>query len=520
MSSPCTKLDRLEQIHRVIVTAEQMRSIEQRLFDAGMPVAALMEKVAERLSDRIISLYPSPCKIGILVGSGHNGGDSLVVARELHLRAYEVRLCCPFSRFKDLTANHLQYAKSLGIPCETEIESLRSSDFLIDGLFGFGLTRSLEAPISSIVDHINEWDLPIISVDLPSGLHTDTGRPLGTAIRATHTLCLGLWKLGLLQDWALEFVGQAELIDFDIPLADITAVLGESPQIQRITSTWAMSALPLTRPASTHKYKMGHLLLICGSRRYAGGALLSGLGARSSGVGMLSIAVPESLKPMLSSHLPEALIIGCPETESGGIAQLPNLELSRFDATACGPGLTLDAMTIVQQVLMSDRAIVLDADGLNALSELGTVPTLQKRQAETILTPHLGEFKRLFSDLEIECRATAVQQAAKSTGAIVLLKGARIAIASPQEQVRINPESTPALARGGSGDVLTGLLGGLLAQSIAAQHQTSLLDLTQSAAWWHAEAGILAAQNRTELGVDAHTLTQFLIPALVAHRQK
>ena len=508
----------VEQIDRVIVTAEQMRSIESRLFAAGMPVAALMEKAAGKLSDRIVSLYSSPCKVGVIAGSGHNGGDALVVARELHFRGYEVRLCCPFSHLKELTESHLRYAKSLGISCESEPDSLRSSDFLIDGLFGFGLTRSLEDPISSIIDRVNEWQLPIVSLDLPSGLHTDTGHALGTAIRATHTLCLGLWKLGLLQDWALEFVGQADRIDFDIPLADITAVLGDSPTIQRVTSNWALSALPLSRPASTHKYKMGHLLLVCGSRRYAGGALLAGLGARSSGVGMLTIAVPESLRLMLSSHLPEALIVGCPETESGAIAHLPNLDLSEFNAIACGPGLTLDARSIVQQILASDRAIVLDADGLNALSQFGTIPTLQKRQAATILTPHLGEFKRLFPDIASDCRATAVQKAAKSTGAIVLLKGARVAIADPQGQVRLNPESTPALARGGSGDVLTGLLGGLLAQNLAAERRASLLNLTQSAAWWHAQAGILAAQNRTELGVDAHTLTQFLIPALTLDR--
>jgi ADP-dependent NAD(P)H-hydrate dehydratase / NAD(P)H-hydrate epimerase len=511
-----SSLTRLEQLSRIIVTADQMRSIENRLFDAGMPVAALMEKVAGRLSDRIAERFPA-CKVGILVGSGHNGGDALVVARELHFRGYGVRVCYPFSRFKDLTAAHFQYVKSLGIPCNLDVETLRSCDLLIDGLFGFGLTRSIEDPILSLINQVNKWHIPTISIDLPSGLHTDTGRSLGTAIRATYTLCLGLWKLGLLQEPALEFVGKAELIDFDIPLADIFAILGETPPIQRVTPSWAISALPLTRPASTHKYKMGHLLLICGSNRYAGGALLTGLGGRSSGVGMLSIAVPNSLKPMLSSHLPEALIIGCPETESGAISNL-DLDLSKFDAIACGPGLTLDAAEIVQQVLDSDRPLVLDADGLNALSEIGA-ETLQKRQAATILTPHLGEFKRLFPEINLECRVSAVQEAAEETGAIVLLKGARIAIADAQGKVRINPESTPALARGGSGDVLTGLLGGLLAQHLAAQNQTSLLDLTQSAAWWHAQAGILAAQTRTELGVDAHTLTQFLIPALVQHQK-
>lgn len=516
---------RLEQIHRMVVTAAEMRSIEGQIFAAGMPVAALMEKVAGRIVDRIVALYPiaSTQKVGILVGPGHNGGDALVVARELHFRGYDITVCCPVTRLKELTDSHFQYVKRLGIPCHSEIEPLQHCDLLIDGLFGFGLERSLTEPLASIVDQINQWQCPIVSIDVPSGLHTDTGHALGTAIRATHTLCLGLWKLGLLQDHALEYVSDAELIDFDIPLTDIQAVLGETPTIQRVTPKWALSALPLHRPASTHKYKMGHLLVICGSRRYAGGALLTGLGARASGAGMVSIAVPASLKPMLSTHLPEALVIDCPETDSGAIAELPsslNLEPSSFHAIACGPGLTLEALSIVEQVLASDCPLVLDADGLNALAQLGTIPTLQNRQAPTVLTPHLGEFKRLFPDLSVETdRTLAVQQAAQQSGAIVLLKGARILISDSQGHTRINPESTAALARGGSGDVLTGLLGGLLAQDFAASSRSPLLDIVQSAAWWHAQAGILAAQTRTELGVDAHTLTDFLIPAVQRQAQ-
>ena len=518
--------NRLEQLQRVVVTAAQMRSIEQRMFEAGMPIAALMEKVAGRIALRVQELYPrdSMGRVGILVGPGHNGGDALVVARELHFQGYKVALCCPISRLKDLTDHHLHYLQSLGIPCHPTIEPLQECDFLIDGLFGFGLERSLVGSVSTLVDQVNEWHHPCVSIDLPSGLHTDTGQVLGTAIRATHTLCLGLWKLGLIQDGALEYVGQAELVDFDVPLADVFAVLGDTPLIQRVTPAWAIAALPLARPASTHKYKMGHLLLICGSRRYAGGALLTGLGARASGVGMLSIAVPESLKPMLSAQLPEALVIGCAETESGAIAQLPSslMPLS-FDAIACGPGLTTEATSIVQHVLSSECPLVLDADGLNILAQQGTIPTLQNRQAPTVLTPHLGEFKRLFPEIaeNMDCRATAVREAAHQTRAIVLLKGARVAVASPppnnsesQGMVRINPDSTPALARGGSGDVLTGLLGGLVAQNRAARSSTPLIDVVQSAVWWHAQAGCLAAQERTVLGVDAHTLTDFLIPAV------
>ncbi|MGM3305877.1 NAD(P)H-hydrate dehydratase [Anabaena sp. WFMT] len=505
---------------QVIVTAAQMRDIEGRIFAAGMPVAALMEKVARLISDRLQAIIPQGQCVGILVGPGHNGGDALVVARELHFRGYQVLIYQPFTKLKELTSQHFQYAQTLGIPCYQELEELPSCDFLVDGLFGFGLEREITEPIASAINHFNEWNQPIFSIDLPSGLHTDTGEVLGTAIRANHTFCLGLWKQGLLQDQALAYIGKAELVDFDIPLADIHAVLGDVIKVKRITAKTALATLPLPRPPVTHKYREGHLLLICGSRRYAGGAILTGLGARASGVGMLSIAVPESIKPLLVSHLPEALIIGCPETETGAIAQLQlpdNNDLSSFSIIACGPGLTKDAMPIVQQVIASEVPLILDADALNILAQLGTIPTLQQRQAATVLTPHTGEFHRLFPDIPYTNRVNAVQTSAEQTGAVILLKGARTAISNPQGVVWINSESTPALARGGSGDVLTGLMGGLLAQ--VTNQQTTIEDVVATAAWWHSQAGILAAAERTELGVDAFTLTQYLIKVLLVWNQ-
>jgi ADP-dependent NAD(P)H-hydrate dehydratase / NAD(P)H-hydrate epimerase len=506
---------RSAQLQQAVVTAQQMSEIESRIFAAGMPVAALMEKVAGQLSQRIQALYPrSHQRVGVLVGPGHNGGDALVVARELHLNGYEVVIYQPFSRLKDLTAQHANYAKSLGIPIDSQIESIKNCDLLIDGLFGFGLTRSLEGDIAAAVDQINQWSIPVLSIDLPSGLHTDTGAVLGTAIRATRTFCLGLWKLAFLQDSALEYVGLAEWLDFGIPLADVEAVLGRSFPLQRITREMAIAPLTVARPASTYKYKQGHLLLIAGSRQYLGAALLTALAARASGVGMLSIAVPDSAKLVLMAQVPEALTIGCPEDETGAIARLPeSTDLSTYSAIACGPGLTRNAESVVKQVLTSPTPLILDADGLNVVSQLGTIPTLSQRQAFTALTPHLGEFKRLFPDLaKQDDRITALRTAAQHSQSTVLLKGARTAVANPQGTIWFNPDSTPALARGGSGDVLTGLIGGLVAQ--AALSNSSLEAMVNSAAWWHAQAGILAAQERTELGVDAHTLTQYLIPAL------
>ncbi|MEM7553103.1 MAG: NAD(P)H-hydrate dehydratase [Cyanobacteria bacterium P01_A01_bin.84] len=507
-------------VSQFVVTAAQMRDIEGRIFAAGMPVAALMEKVAGLIFRRIIDIFPLSSqysRVGILVGPGHNGGDGVVVARELYLRGYEVCIYHPFYKSKELTSRHLEYTQSLGIPCSQSIKSLQDCHFLVDGLFGFGLERPITSNLAGDIEDINQWEKPVVSIDLPSGINTDTGEVLGTAIRATHTLCLGLWKQGLLQEHVLDYMGEAELIDFGIPIADIEAILEKFPSIKRITKNIVTATLPLPRPLTTHKYKQGHLLLICGSKRYAGGAILTALGSRASGVGMLSVAVPESIKPLLVAQIPEAIIIGCPETETGAIADIPfpeNTNFNSFSAIVCGPGITTNATSIVEQVLKSNKSLVLDADGLNILAEMGTSSTLQKRQADTILTPHTGEFARLFPNINDvkQDRISATQKAAIQSGAVVLLKGARTVIAHPQGNTWINTESTPALARGGSGDILAGLIGGLLAQSIS--RQVSVDAIVATSAWWHAQAGILAASERTELGVDAFTLTQYLLPVI------
>ena len=507
----------MTNLEQVIVNAEQMRAIEERVFAAGMPVAALMEKAAGLCAARIQALYPdSDLRVGVIVGPGNNGGDALVVARELHLQGYQVALFRPLDQLKDLPAKHAEYAECLGIPGYEKIDALHNCELIIDGLFGFGLTRPLEGALAEAVKQLNEWNIPVVSIDLPSGIHTDTGEALGTAVRATYTLCLGLWKRAFFQDWALEYIGSAERLDWGVPPMDVWSIISDPPPLQTINQTVAEQYLPLSRPPVTHKYKQGHLLVICGSRRYSGGALLTGLGARASGVGMLSMAVPETIKPIMVGHLPEALTIGCPETESGAIAALVEqaCEFDSYAAIACGPGLTLDAKPILQQVLEAECPLVLDADGLNILAELDPIPTLAKRQAPTVLTPHPGEFKRLFPDIlnPNGDRIEAVQQAAKQSGAIVLYKGSRTAIAHPGGAVWLVGNSTPALARGGSGDVLTGLIGGLIAPKRTSRQPLEATVAT--AAWWHAQAGIMAAQERTEMGVDAHTLSRYLIPVL------
>ena len=499
----------------IIVSAKQMQDIEGQIFDRGMPVAALMEKAAGLCFKNITDLYPlsKVSHVGVIAGPGHNGGDALVVARELSLVGYRVKVYRPITKLKDLTASHARYVASLDIPFSEEIDPLEECQLIIDGLFGFGLTRPLEGKIAEAVNKLNSWCKAVVSIDLPSGINTDTGEVLGTAVRATHTLCLGLWKQAFFQDEALEYIGKAVKIDFGITEADVRAIIPEENLVQQITPQLARQFLPLPRPLVTHKYQQGSLLLICGSRRYGGAAILNALGARASGVGMLSVAVPESLRQLVISQLPEALVISCPETPSGAIDSLPlsDEELAKFDIIGGGSGITSDAQPIVERILNCNCPLVLDADALNIVSQSSDniQDTLHTTAGIRIMTPHLGEFKRLFPEIEHpENRLQIAQQAAKHSNAIVLLKGAKTIIAHPNNSVWIVPESTPALARGGSGDVLTGLISGLVAQQKG--NPAHIFNTVAVAAYWHARAGIKAADERTQLGVDAFTLSSYL----------
>jgi ADP-dependent NAD(P)H-hydrate dehydratase / NAD(P)H-hydrate epimerase len=489
-----------------IVTIAQMQAIESRMFAAGMPVAALMEKASSLIAHRLQQLFPSPCRVGIVFGVGHNGGDALVIARELHFWGYQVLIYTPGNGFKDLTTQHYQYALSLGIPRVAEVSDLQGCDLIVDGLFGYNLDRLMNSSPINIITEINNLQIPIVSIDLPSGIHADSGEVLGAAIQASYTFCLGLWKWAFAQDRALPYMGQMELLGFDIPAADIQAVLGAS-SIQMMTRSQADRYLPHQRPVVTHKYRQGHLLLVVGSWQYAGAAILAGLGAQASGVGLLSIAAPNSLKLALLQHLPDAIVIGCPETSSGAIKHLPGLDWKKYTAIGGGCGLTTEPIGVIDSLLEQNLPLILDADGLNIMANL-PIDRWQKRAAPLIITPHGGEWRRLFP--EPVNPLAEVRQHAERTKTIILSKGARTVISDGDRTWVIN-NGSPALARGGSGDVLTGLIGGLVAGASA---QMQLLDVVASANWWHAQAGSLAAQERGLAGVDALTLSKHLIPTI------
>ena len=512
-----------ESVTPVVVTTQQMQAVEAAIFAEGMPVAALMEKVAGRASRWIMERFPrdrTPI-VGVIVGPGHNGGDALVIVRELHHCGYQILLWCPFSQTKDLTAQHKAYAEYLGVCSINAVEELEACHLIIDGAFGLGLTRPLTGNLATGIRQLNEYRLPVVSIDLPSGLESNTGEVLGIAIKATHTLCLGLWKLGLLQDRAQPWVGECHLLPFDVPLAALQTVLADQSPRHCLTATAAIARLPLPRSPIAHKYTAGHALLIVGSRQYAGAALLAAQGAIASGVGMLTVVVPESLRLMVVSQLPEALVIGASETPSGAIAALPeDWTWDRYDVVACGPGLTAAATPVVEAALQSDRPLVLDADGLNILAQTDPERQLKMRTAATLLTPHVGEFRRLFPQQwqTAESPSLAASQAAIAANCTLILKGAISAIAAADGQLWFNTASSAGLARGGSGDVLTGLVTGIAAQlEHRATHHSPLLDAAIAAVWWHGQTGRAMAAQSTVLGCNASALAQQL-PSVLAHQ--
>lgn len=499
-----------------VVSAKQMQEIENRMFAQGMPVASLMEKAGFLSTQKITEEYPlrQYKKVGFFIGCGHNGGDGLVIARELWLQGYEVKLYTPLAnKSKDLTTQHLHYGRFLNLPFVTTIEELADCDVIIDCLFGFGLNRHITNSLADDITLVNQWQKPVVSIDIPSGIHTDTGEVLGIAVKANLTLCLGLWKLGLFQSPAWEYTGILTKIDIGIPNDIVTEVMNQSPVVKVITKEKVKEVLPLPRAVNTHKYRQGNVLLICGSRRYGGASLLAGYGANASGVGMLTMIVPQFLQPLINGNIPSALVVATPETTTGvmDFSSLPPIDFSQYSSIVLGMGISREKIPCfpIAEILATSATLIIDADGFNYLTEDDNWQILSQRQSPTILTPHEGEFKRLFPDIDLnKNRLQGLQEASRRINSTILLKGAKTMISHQGKYDRIIKEGTPALARGGSGDVLSGFLGGLLAQTDFSKH--SIEDVVASGGWLHQQGGILASQDLTELGVDGVTLAHYI----------
>lgn len=456
-----------------VYSVDQIRKIEDLTIKSGLSVASLMEKAGLKMAAFIKKKYriENYKSVGVFVGSGHNGADALVIARELHLSGYAVFLYLTNERLKSATQGHLDYFLSISGKRYSKLDELKKCDFLIDGIYGIGLNRELEKNDVKIIKWINEQKKPIVSVDIPSGMHADFGSVLGSCVCATETLCLGLLKRGFFADQAVDYVGKLHFLDLNFSdkiIEKIIKIKEKTPQVLVLKS---VESLEIKKKKSSYKYSNGISLLFAGSKEYFGAGILCAQGSVASGVGYNHLCAEE--------HLRSTMAAICPDVVSSNfdkcLLKIDKYSKYKTFAILCGSGLGKSARnsltSIIEKINSQKREfyppLILDADVL--VSSETNMRNIQKYKGTKIITPHSGEFRNMFPDIfelhaqdKIEC----AKLAAKKIGGIVVLKGPHTVIAHSDGRVYVNLKSTQALARAGTGDVLAGFITGLLAQGI------------------------------------------------------
>jgi NAD(P)H-hydrate epimerase len=509
-----------------IVTVAQMQALDRRaITKAGIPGTVLMERAGEGVVTVLEQRF-GPLRgkaITILCGKGNNGGDGLVVARLLHRRHARARalLLAPVSDLsRDAATMHRRLlrlaGKSAVMPFRSDnrIASLLSdSDIVVDALLGTGLSAEVTGPYRAAIDLMNAGGRPIVAVDIPSGIHADTGAQLGTAVRAALTVTFGLPKIGLYVGAGIDHSGAVHVVDIGIPTTDVDAL---DSRTFMVTDHMVAKALP-ARLISSHKGTYGHAGIIAGSVGKTGAAALAAQAALRIGAGLVTVAIPSSVNDVLEAKLLEAMTQPLPETNARTLARSGLDQLRAFmqtkTAVAIGPGLSTHPETVeLVQALMKylDRPSVLDADALNALA--GHTSLLKECKISPVLTPHPGEMARIESDMTAQAvnadRLGAARRFAREQSCILVLKGARTVVARPDGLLAICPTGNPGMATAGMGDVLTGIVVGLLAQGLPAWEAAC------AATYLHGLAGDLAAKQLGQAGMLASDLVAHIPYAL------
>lgn len=489
-----------------VVTAAQMREMDRvTIEEIGVPGVVLMEVAGRGAAEVVEALAPGLAgwRVAILCGSGNNGGDGYVAARHLHLRGAEVRVFMLGARERisgDSLVN-LEAAEKLAVDFEwldsgvdpNLAERLADYDCVVDALLGTGLSSEVRGPYREVIEAINAAQTLTVAVDIPSGLSSDTGHPLGVAVEADATVTFGHPKIGVVTHPGVEYTGDVHIVDIGIPPA-LTAQL--DVRCHLLEERDVVALLP-SRMLGGHKGTYGHLLVVAGSLGKTGAAVLCARGAARMGAGLVTVAVPmdglpgvaaQSLETMTEAYAPSSAELDPQEVTARLVAMTRGKQ-----AMALGPGIpTGEGMLEVLRELLPDATVpvVLDADGLNVAAQK---PELLKQvSTPLVLTPHPGEMARLLgvSTDEVQANRLAMaREAATRFDAYVALKGARTVLAAPDGEAFINPTGNPGMGSGGMGDVLTGLIGGLLVQGVA---PFSALKL---AVYLHGLAGDLAAKD-------------------------
>ena len=451
----------------LIVDSKQMLILEKEMFSDGMPQEALMEKAGIQISRWLLKRKPL-LKYGITVfiGPGHNGGDGAVIARELFLKGFLVKVWCPFPIKKTLTNNHLNYLTSIGVTKLVEPPDANGKELWIDAVFGNNQTRKVDNKLIKLFNQKfhNKYG-KVISIDIPTGLCPDKGEPfLDNAVKADHTLAIGLNKIGLTQDSALPFIGELHHIDVGVPISKLSKV---DKKIFKVTYKDLKNIDLPSLPRNSNKYKRGRTLLIAGSEKYPGAAYLALKGAISSGAGYISAVLPELVAESIWQVAPEIVLEGTMQSNQEGNASLfnaiKNIDLRKYDSLVLGPGIGVDNydwQKVEDYLIGFEGLLILDADALNRISEskLGTKFFLE-RKFQTWITPHNKEFFRLFPHIKSDTNVGLALTAAKEFNISVLLKGANSIVADNKKAWQLFGTDSQT-ARAGLGDLLSGFVAG------------------------------------------------------------
>jgi NAD(P)H-hydrate epimerase len=490
-----------------IASAHRSREIDRLATTKhGIPASVLMERAGLAVFEAVRQLLPDGGSLAVVCGGGSNGGDGLVAARLAAEAGYGVEclVACHESGLSKGAATQVALARAMGLqpvfhgeePWDLRMGSLGRHDLIVDALLGTGAKGEVQGPVRDAIRAINGSGIPVVSVDVPSGIDCDTGEELGESVWALRTVTFGLPKPFLFQGIGLEHSGYWTVADIGFP----AQLLNEPTGIRLVDAAWVANLLP-ERLRAGHKGDNGNVLVVAGSRDMPGAALLAARGALRSGAGLVTVASVPRVCDTLAAHLPEAMAMPLPE-ENGAISPAAAGELiasqDRWDAVLFGPGMThgpgvLDLLRSVWQHWQVPSCI--DADALNTVS-LGVAPPA----ADCVLTPHPGEMGRLMQASTAEVQANRfgiVAAATERYSKTVLLKGAYSIAGERGQPLAVNSTGNPGMATGGMGDVLAGMVAVLLAQ------QLPPFCAAACAAYWHGAAGDLCADEIGPVGYRA-----------------
>ena len=499
-----------------ILTAAQMREVDRLTIEAGIPGLVLMENAAHRVVEVLARKY-APLgrqRVVVICGKGNNGGDGLAIARQLHVRfrpaSLDVVLAGPAGEFRgDAAANYAMLRACGCVAVEDIAASMRRATLLIDAVLGTGLTGPARGRAAELIHEINTGfrEARVVAVDLASGLQSDSGEVSGEAVSAECTVTFTAPKLCHVLSPAREHAGElhvgqigsrAELYEND---ASIFLSLSDPARFRHLFQP---------RIAESNKGLYGHALIVAGGRGKTGAAAMAGIAALRAGAGLVTVASAASAIMSIASYAPELMTEPLEETVDGQIRELSPAALRRKNVVALGPGMGTHDATVQLIRRLADELttpVIVDADGLNALAGAA-----MRAQGQRVFTPHPGEMARLTGKTIDEVQADRIPIArayAQQHGVYLVLKGNRTVIAFPDGSVWINPTGSPALATGGTGDVLTGLLAGLIAQ-----FSNELEPAVLAGVYLHGRAGELGARDLGEKALIATDLFRYLPEAM------